>query len=155
MTEAKEARERNEKGQFDKNNQFARKHGIHSSLPKIPGRRRMKSEENHMRRELEKSVGTRTIQKTILIDQIVETQGLCAQIEVFCRQYGIIDQKSAGKGSVNLHPVFGYYISFRNLQRLALRTLGLSKRRSEEVLTPFEIISQEQKGEENGKNKND
>ena len=116
----------------------------------------MKSELNHMRRELEKSVGTRTIQKTILINQIVETHGLCSQIEVYLKKFGIIDQKSVAKGSVNLHPVFGYYISFRNLQRLALRTLGLSKRRSEEILTPYEIISLEQKkGGEDEKNKND
>ncbi len=139
---------RDSQGRFTKGNKAAIKHYCHTflvtnRLPKIRGVRKIQKNLDRVRKELESSVSKMTVQKQILIDQIVKTQGFCSLFELYARKMGLFDPQDGKKGKISFMPGFKTYISLLNSQRRALFALGLDRQAQEQILTPLEITQKE------------
>jgi len=143
-------------GKFLRGNQAAVKHCGHAFLvtgrvPSVRGARALKKELARIRRELEGCFPKLDVKKSLLVNQVVRAEGFCSLFEAYCKRAGIIEPHSARKKVLAFQPGFQTYLSLLNLQRNAIHSLGLDEKKSEEILTPFEIIEKEKGGKNENK----
>jgi len=143
-------------GKFLGGNQAAVKHSGHAFLvtgrvPSVRGARALKKELARIRRELEGCFPKLDVKKSLLVNQVVRAEGFCSLFEAYCKRAGIIEPHSARKKVLAFQPGFQTYLSLLNLQRNAIHSLGLDEKKSEEILTPFEIIEKEKGGKNENK----
>ena len=145
---AQTATGRNEKGQFAKGNKAAVRHGAYgylatSKLPRIRGIWKVQKNLDRLRKELENSVPEMTVQKHILVDQVMKCQGFTLLFELYCKKFGLFDPQSARKGRLDFMPAMKVYLTMLNSQRNALTMLGINGQTQERILTPLEITQKE------------
>jgi hypothetical protein len=127
------------------------KHGVNvflqtGKLPSVRGKRLL----NKYLRQLEKDLtaalgGSPTPQQGILIRQVLRAEGVLRLIEMWLQRVPAINSKGWKLGSLELQPCLSQsYGFFLNVQRQAVLSLGLGKK-SEEVLTPYQIIEAEER----------
>lgn len=139
---------RDKRGRFAPGNQAARKHGAYSywvakRVPKIRGIRKIQKNLDRMRKELESAIPEMTVQKQILVDQVMKTHGFIVLFELYARRMGLFDPESGKKGRLDFMPGFKVYLSMLNSQRNALTMLGIDVQNQERILTPLEITQKE------------
>jgi hypothetical protein len=156
MTEANETRQRNERGRFVPGNKAAVKHGCHSlasrgKIPKVKGQETLKRELSEFRRQLETSLPSPLPTKaTLLIPVAVSLKGFMGLYELACRRAGVLDPTLLEEGKIEYQPAFKYYLAAGNNLVRVLRELGLDKEQTEDIKTPYELISQEKGGKDEG-----
>lgn len=140
-------------GRFVKGNTVATKHGAVHYLTsgRLQGRanERLRKEMKRIRLELERMLsrngGGITPKETLLIQQVIKTFGFCSVFERFLEVHGVLDPNTLKKKVVTFQPGFTTYLSLLSRQNTALTSLGLSVEEKEKILTPFEIIQEEEK----------
>lgn len=135
-------------GRFQPGNTAGLKHGAWSltttgKIPSVRGMREIKQDLETLRTELERITPRLTIQKKLLINQIIRCEGQIRLIELFFRRCGIMRPDRWRRGVLEAHPVYQDYRSFLHSQRNALTALGIEPGEVEEVLTPYQIIQKE------------
>lgn len=80
----------------------------------------------------------------ILVDSIIEALGVQKLLGLYIRKYGVIDERSAKAGRLELNPILAKnWISYGNMVRQALLALReiTSNRETEEILNPFQVAA--------------
>ena len=90
-------------------------------MPKIRGISRIKKEMQYIREELEKASLPMTIQKEILINQIIRAESYCILFNEFCKKTGLFSCKG---GKVDFAPGAKTFVTLQNLIRHCLRQLS-------------------------------
>lgn len=139
---------RDARGRFVKGNKAAAKHYCHTflvtnRLPQIRGVRRIQKYLDRVRKELEACVSEMTVQKQILIDQVMKAQGFCMLFELYAKRMGLFDPEAGRRGRLDFMPGFRTYLSLVNSTRGALAMLGIDGQTRERILTPLEITQKE------------
>lgn len=141
---------RDSQGKFLSGNTAGLKHGAWSltskgRIPSVRGMREIKQDLQKLQTELERITPRLTIQKKLLINQIIRCEGQIRLIELFFRRCGIMRPDRWRRGVLESHPIMGTYLSFLHSQRNALTSLGIEPGAVEEILTPFEIIEEQKR----------
>jgi len=130
-------------------------HGIHSWLrsgkvnPSVRGHRRIQRYLREIKSDLIRDLGgpeNLTAAKEVLVEATIQAYGVLLLAGAYTQRYSILDPVRARRGILELQPVLGHqYIAFLNCIRQNLMALGLDKRKTEEVLTPYEVIAREER----------
>ena len=133
-------------GRFQPGNKASIKHGCWSltatgKIPSIRGLRQIRQDLERIRLELERGTPSLTLQKKLLIGQVVRTEGQLRMIELYFKRSGLMRPDKWRRGVLEPHPIMATYQSFLNSQRNALMSLGLEPAETEKILTPFEIVA--------------
>jgi len=144
--------QRDEKGRFLPKNQVAHKHGCikYLSSGRLPERKSiaLRKELKRIREELEKLIPERTVKEELLINQVLKTFGFCSIFETYLKEYGIMDKTELKAKKLSFQKGFDMYLKMLSRQALTLQSLGVSKKESEELLTPLQIVAQDEEEQE-------
>ena len=140
---------RDSQGKFLSGNTAGLKHGAWSltttgKIPSVRGRREIQRDLQEIRTELERVTPRLTVQKKLLINQIIRSEGQIRLIELYFKRCGIMRPDRWRRGVLEPHPVTQTYLSFLHSQRNALMSLGIEPGEVEEILTPYQIIEKEE-----------
>lgn len=136
-------------GRFLEKNKSAVRHGGHSfaatgKVPSVRGVRQLKKDLERIRADLEVATPKLNIKKTLVISQIVRTEGMIRLIEIYLKKSGIVKPGKLRAGIIELQPALATtYLALMNSQRCALALLGLNEQKLEEIKAPYEIVEGE------------
>jgi hypothetical protein len=76
-----------------------------------------------------------TIAQELLVKSVVESYGVLLLATMYCKREGILRPDRAKEGVIELQPVLGkQFIAYLNAIRQNLQTLGLDRKKADEVL---------------------
>jgi hypothetical protein len=136
-------------GRFLPGNQCAERHGYYSlakgRVPQIPGIRAIRKDLQRIGKELEAMTPNPDVRTKLLVGQVVKTAGMILLLERYMRKAGILAPQKWRKGIVEAQPAMKIYLQILDGQRRALAMLNVDGRQVEKILTPLEIVQEEEK----------
>jgi len=120
-------------GRFLPGNTAAKRTGAYSKRLPVKVKRQVECVRAGLVEDLAGREEDLTTAQRVLIDKAAGLLGVTATIEMYVRRHGVFKGK-------RLDPVLGsHYIAYVNALRLVLRELGITRKQSERILTPFEL----------------
>jgi predicted DNA-binding protein YlxM (UPF0122 family) len=141
--------ERDDFGRFLPGNQAAVKHGAwslarSSKVPSVRGVRSLRKDLERIKCDLEEITPRINVKKSLIISQIVRTEGMIRLIEMYLKKTGILKPDKFRSGILDLQPSLSKsYLALLNTQRQAILSLSLDEQKADEILAPYEIVGKE------------
>ena len=156
MTQTQEIKQRDKRGRFLPGNKVAVTHGLFSSeqFPPVSGIRRLNTELNRIKKLLKESDSNPAFVKALIIDLLATAKAIRHNLVNYLKRSEVINPKDASKGILNPQPAVSEVLSYIKFELNASKVLGtLEEKGKKGIQTPIEIIQEQEKGEENGKNR--
>ncbi|NVM21416.1 MAG: hypothetical protein HWN68_06515 [Desulfobacterales bacterium] len=130
-------------------NMAALKHGTFAiiatgKLPSIDGKEKIEKHLSRLSLNLERAVGEMSVQKELLIRQVVRCEAMMKHVEVYMEALGTMIDTTRWKTykKIEFQPCMSQYMKFLEVQRRALSALGINEMKLDKVRTPFDLAAE-------------
>jgi hypothetical protein len=154
MTEKKERdpKERDEKGKLVSGHEIRKTSGAWlflksgNRIPSVRGKRRLQKHLNDLRTRLMEVVpNSSDPRREIIIFQVLKSEFFLRLIMEYLNRAGILNPIAFREGRLEVQGALTSCVSFMNAQLRSLQALGLDSAQAQKVLTPYEIVQEEEK----------
>ena len=125
------------------------KHGMFAiiatgKLPSVDGKERIEKHLSRLNLNLEKAVGEMSVQKELLIKQVIRCEAMMKHVEVYMEALGTMIDTTRWKSykKIEFQPCMSQYMKFLEVQRRALSALGLDQVKMDRIRTPFDLAAE-------------
>lgn len=116
--------------------------------PSLRGRQRLRRELEQLRGNIRSAIPSLTPQKELLLNETMRIVGCLWLAGLYMSKVGIFREEELKEGILEPQPfVSSTLLALENSLRLNLLALGMNSKHADKVLTPFELVKEEERKE--------